>query len=115
MDIEQLKLVIDLLKTISGDMETVALAYVSFLGLVGLVPYLVLVYAIKKIVEFLKSWLGRDTKEPVASENEFRRAVNEINDALGNAGSKYPYWKHELDAIVNAVKVLKNESKKGTS
>lgn len=117
MDIEQLKLVIDLLKTVSGDMETVALTYVAFLGAVGLFPYIVLTYLISTVADVVKKVSSEYTKPEVhvAVPEHWKDCIKEINRVMGEPGSDQPVFQCELDAIVNAVKVLKNESEKGTS
>jgi hypothetical protein len=95
MTIEELKLVLEMVGTVSGDAKTIAIIW--------------MLLDIGKLLVVFGSLLGMafiGLKAVKSTQNE-RRTLQRINRELGLPGGAMPLFDHQFDDIVDAVIKLK--------
>jgi hypothetical protein len=98
MNINELKLVLEMVGTVSGDAKTVAIVWLA----TGVLELLIVMGGFAAVVVFLARTL--------VSLSEASKTVSSINRLLGYPGSSNPFYPREFDAIVSAVQDLKQRS-----
>lgn len=102
MNLEELKLVLETVKTVSGDASTVAIWWIAGKYVLSFITDLVLICTIGVVV--LK------IAKAIAANNEWAEVGRQVSRAWG-AGGGYSFWSEDRQAIDKAIAAAKEQKK----
>lgn len=96
MDIEQLKIVIDAIKSVSGDAQTLAIWWIIIDKLIPIFAWLIVAFGLYRILSMTIQNIG------------YSRYLRQIRDMLG-VGTRGPIIEREAEEILHQISKLLNK------